>query len=212
MAWRNSSVFTFLISGRVDMIVDGGSCRIGLESTIIDVTGRDPVLLRPGAVTKEMLESVLDREVIEDAAIKGPLKGGIRPKAPGMKYRHYAPKAPMVLVAPKAAGHTAYVADKIIEILRERQPEFEKIAILCSEECLKELKEKADGETDRADIRLTGSRSDTAGIARGLFKHLREFDEDKADFIIAEGYPEDELGLAVMNRLKKAAAWQLIYV
>ncbi len=200
------------LSGRVDMIVDGGSCRIGLESTIIDVTGREPVLLRPGAVTKEMLESVLKMEVIEDAAIKGPLKGGIRPKAPGMKYRHYAPKAPMVLVAPKAAGHTAYVADKILEILRERQPEFKKIAVLCSEECLKELEEKAYTEAAKTDIRLTGSRSDTAGIARGLFKHLREFDEDEADFIIAEGYPEDELGLAVMNRLKKAAAWQLIYV
>ena len=222
------------LNGRVDAIIDGGSSDIGLESTIIDVTGEVPLLLRPGAVTKEMLEEVLNEPIAEDIALKGPLSDGERPKAPGMKYRHYAPKAPMVLVAAKNADGVKDISKKIFELLRERaeKNKAEKTALLCSNECLCEIKHTAasyhfsdtdlSGKCDNEvpcdsllkhiDIKITGSRADAGTIAHGLFEYLREFDTDGADYIIAEGCSETRLGLAVMNRLKKAAAWHIIYV
>ncbi len=195
--------------GKVDMIIDGGSCDVGLESTIIDFTGKIPVILRPGAVTKAMIEELLNIEVMEDAALKGPLDGEERPKAPGMKYRHYAPKAPMLLVSAGVKGHENMVPDKILELIRENRKAYDRPALLCSKECADII--GAD-ELSGIDVRITGNLSDMAGIAKGLFKHLREFDEDGADIIIAEGYGEEEIGEAVMNRLKKAAAWRIIYV
>lgn len=198
--------------GRVDAILDGGSSEIGLESTIIDVTGERPQLLRPGAVTKEMLEKALSEAVIEDIALKGPLSEGERPKAPGMKYRHYAPKAPMILVCAANKDNVNAVSDKMLELIREKNSEGMKTAVLCSAECLKEMENGLKANGIAADIKVTGSRNDVGSIAHGLFEYLREFDEDGTDYIVAEGYSESELGLAVMNRLKKAAAWQLIYV
>lgn len=206
------------LCGRVDAIIDGGSSEIGLESTIIDVTGDEPQLLRPGAVTREMLEAVLNEEVIEDTALKRPLSEGERPKAPGMKYRHYAPKAPMVLVTAKEKKDTGNISKKISELLEKKlRDEIDdkkakaavKIALLCSRECAEEMRGVL---REDIDIKITGSRENTAEIAHNLFEYLREFDADGADYIIAEGYNEEELGFAIMNRLKKAAAWQIIYV
>ena len=200
------------LSGRVEAIVDGGSSDIGLESTIIDVTGDTPQLLRPGAVTKEMLENVLGVNVTEDIALKGPLAEGERPKAPGMKYRHYAPKAQMVLVTAHSKEDVCGISKKILELIKTKEAEHKKTALLCSEECLNEIKNDLDKLAESIDIKITGSRDDVKGIAHGLFEYLREFDSDGIDYIVAEGYSEEELGQAVMNRLKKAAAWQLIYV
>lgn len=200
------------LSGRIDIIVDGGSSEIGLESTIIDVTGKEPQLLRPGAVTKEMLEETLCENVTEDIALKGPLAEEERPKAPGMKYRHYAPKAPMALVSAVSRDHTDRISAKILELIREKDKSGVRPALLCSRECYGEIKEELEILDSGIDVKITGSRDDVKSIAHGLFEYLREFDTDGADYIIAEGYSEAELGLAVMNRLKKAAAWQLIYV
>ncbi len=201
------------LCGRVDAIIDGGSSDIGLESTIVDVTGDEPQLLRPGAITKEMLEAVLNEKVEEDAALKGPLSEGERPKAPGMKYRHYAPKAPMILVTAKDKAGIGGISKKILELLEEKcqneKDETVKTALLCSKECAGEIRGILRGDID---IKITGSRENTAEIAHNLFEYLREFDADGADYIIAEGYAEKELGAAIMNRLKKAAAWQIIYV
>lgn len=214
------------LNGRVDAIIDGGSSDIGLESTIVDVTGEEPQLLRPGAVTKEMLEEALSEAVIEDVALKGPLNEGEKPKAPGMKYRHYAPKAPMVLVTARDKADTKNISGKILELICEKKTENARIALLCSRECAGEISRRLCGAEDKCtadgfsekdllsdvDMKITGSRDDMAEIAHNLFEYLREFDTDGADYIIAEGYSEEALGLAVMNRLKKAAAWQLIYV
>ena len=198
------------LTGRVDAIVDGGSADIGVESTILDVSGDVPQLLRPGAVTREMIEETLQISVPEDAALKGPLGADVRPKAPGMKYRHYAPKAPMQLVM--ARRDPADAAPEILRFLREAADRGQKPALLCSVECLEELKRLDSFCEKDIIIRLTGSRSDQTVMAHDLFECLREMDETDAAYIVAEGCSEQQLGYAVMNRLKKAAAWQILYV
>lgn len=219
------------LDGRIEAIVDGGACEIGIESTILDVTTDQPVLLRPGAVTSEMIEHTLGISIVEDAALKGPLDEGVKPKAPGMKYRHYAPKAPMVLVRGDGCSR------KIAELLYEHESKGERAALICSEECLSEIIENSlelamdsqrkeaaqnalnalsaenpeirsrDGKTI---VKVFGHRGDANRAAHIMFEFLRETDDDKVDFIVAEGCAEKQLGKAIMNRMKKAAAWQVI--
>ena len=197
------------LTGRVDAIVDGGDCEIGLESTILDVSTEVPQLLRPGAVTTEMIEETLGLKLTEDAAIKGPLADGVRPKAPGMKYRHYAPKAQMLLVE---SGDDEALADKLAELVFEHLDKKERAALLCSEECLAAVRARHPEITGRAVVKSTGSRSNEAGMAHLLFELLREMDTEQVEFIAAEGYSEEQIGKALMNRMKKAAAWQIIRV
>ncbi|MDO4487933.1 MAG: L-threonylcarbamoyladenylate synthase [Eubacteriales bacterium] len=184
------------LMGRVDVILDGGPCEIGVESTIVDLTGETPMLLRPGAVTAEMIKETIGLDPVKDKALTGPLKEGERPKAPGMKYRHYAPKAPLVLVT----GEKRAVWDKIREMSLER----ENAEIICSRECAEYL------EDTGKKIRVLGAYGNEDEIARSLFAVLRETDSDEIDMIIAEGFSENDLGLAIMNRLKKAAGWTII--
>ena len=198
------------LSGRIDAIVDGGGAEIGVESTIIDVSGPVPQLLRPGAVTKEMIEDTLGIVLPEDPAIKGPLAPGVRPKAPGMKYRHYAPKAPLQLVVGRD-GYTG-VAAAAAELLRSKLKAGIRPALLCTPECLEEMKTLDSFSEKDIIIRLAGSRTNRQQTAHDLFEMLRELDETEAEYIVAEGCPEDQLGQAIMNRLKKAAAWQILYV
>ncbi|MDO4960760.1 MAG: L-threonylcarbamoyladenylate synthase [Eubacteriales bacterium] len=197
------------LNGRVDVIVDGGDCEIGLESTILDVSGDVPQLLRPGAVTLEMITETLGMDIGEDAAIKGPLKEGVKPKAPGMKYRHYAPKAPMILFTEKNGGS---IAEAMAAGLRENAGKEEKMAVLCSEECISELNKLIPEIMKDVDVKSTGSREDKAGMAHVLFERLREMDADGVSFIAAEGSSEENIGKALMNRMKKAAAWQIVTV
>ena len=198
------------LSGRVEQIIDGGDVPIGVESTIIDVSGPVPQLLRPGAVTKEMIEDTLGIVLPEDPAIKGPLAPGVRPKAPGMKYRHYAPKAPLQLVVGRD-GYTG-VAAAAAELLRSKLKAGIRPALLCTPECLEEMKTLDSFSEKDIIIRLAGSRTNRQQTAHDLFEMLRELDETEAEYIVAEGCPEDQLGQAIMNRLKKAAAWQILYV
>lgn len=197
------------LDGRVDAIVDGGDCRIGLESTILDMTGEKPQLLRPGAVTAEMIENTLGYSVEVDAAVKGPLAEGIRPKAPGMKYRHYAPKAEMVLIAEENGGS---VSEAMLEAIRPELEAGRRCAVICSEECADELRGLMPELMDRVTVKLTGSRKNIRQAAHVIFELLREADAEGIGFIAAEGSRERELGAALMNRLKKAAAWRVIYV
>lgn len=197
------------LTGRVDAIVDGGDCEIGLESTILDVSAEVPQLLRPGAVTTEMIEETLGLRIGEDAAVKGPLAEGVRPKAPGMKYRHYAPKAQMILVE---GSDDAELADRIAQLAAEHISNNERAALLCSEECLEEIRRRHPDTASKAVIKSTGSRSNEAGMAHQLFELLREMDTEQVEFIAAEGYSEEQIGKALMNRMKKAAAWQIIHV
>ncbi len=196
------------LMGRVDAIVDGGDCEIGLESTILDVSTDKPQLLRPGAVTLEMIEETLGMSITEDAALKGPLAEGVKPKAPGMKYRHYAPKAEMLLVE---GDNEASKAKAIIKLVSEHKAQGQRTAVLCSDECIDDIRAMDVKALDDVVIKAVGSRDDEKGTAHRLFELLREMDAEGVEFIAAEGYTEAAIGKALMNRMKKAAAWQIIY-
>lgn len=187
------------LSGRVDMIIDAGDIDIGLESTIVDLTGEVPVILRPGFVTEEMLADAVGGVLLDPALMSG-VGGDIRPKAPGMKYRHYAPKAEMTIVD----GDAKAVAEKIRQLSVADIAGGRKVGIMVSAETAELLGE--------GDIISLGSREDAGEIGRHLFAALREFDEHEVDIIYAEGFSDKGLGMAVRNRLLKAAGQRIIKV
>ena len=187
------------LDGKIEGILDGGPVGIGLESTIVDVTGPVPVLLRPGAITVEMMKTVVG-EVPADPAILGPASPDLVPKAPGMKYRHYAPKASLTLVE----GETSRVAERMLSLAMEKVREGKKTGILCTEE----IRDCFPAEL----VKCVGRRSEEETIAHNLFAVLREFDDEGCEVIFSEGFPEDHLGRAIMNRLNKAAGYHIIRV
>ncbi|MEM3555539.1 MAG: L-threonylcarbamoyladenylate synthase [Candidatus Micrarchaeia archaeon] len=170
------------LKGKIDLIIDGGSTRIGVESTVLDVTSSPPVLLRPGGVTLEELKEVVG-EVLLHPAVKG--KVSRVAKAPGMKYRHYAPEAKVILVE----GKPERVRRRIKLLLKK----FKSAGVITTDE----------KHSYRGEVVFIGRKPKE--IARKLFKVFREFDERGVDVIIAESISETGLGLAVMNRMKKAA-------
>ena len=185
------------MEGNIDMIVDGGPVGIGLESTIIDVTGPVAMILRPGAITIEMVRETLG-EAEMDPAILGPMKEGEHPKAPGMKYRHYAPKAPLTLVE----GEMDQVVKTINRLAREALKEGKKVGIICTDEtrtCY-----------PAGMIQSIGIRAKEETVAHNLYAVLREFDDLGADVIYSESFPGDQIGQAIMNRLTKAAGYHII--
>lgn len=183
--------------GRIDMIVDGGEVGIGVESTIVDVSEGVPTVLRPGAVTMEMLKEVLG-DVRIDQAVLEPMKADVKPKAPGMKYRHYAPKASLTLVEGTVEEMTEAIA-----ILTDREVrQGRKVGIICTEET-KSL-------YPQGILRSIGTRSEAASIAHNLYGVLREFDDLDVDVIFSEAFSSDKLGQAVMNRLTKAAGYHIV--
>ena len=180
------------LSGRVDMIIDGGDCHIGLESTIVkidsDSQGEYLTLLRPGAVTADALSCVCDRVVIAPAVLEQ-LKAGERPLSPGMMYKHYAPSIPLVLLDGTDEDVLAYLIS---------EQTHKNCAILCYDEEILHLQNK--------NLLPVGGRHDLATQAHLLFARLREADTTKADIIYAHLPPKDGLGLALYNRLIRAAA------
>ena len=187
----------FDLNGKIDMIVDGGAAEWGLESTIVDVSGEVPMILRPGAVTKEMMEEVVGTVEIDPAILKKPA-ADLKPKAPGMKYTHYSPKAEVVLVK----GGTAAVADEINRLAAEDMAHGLKTGVMATEET-KDLY--------KADIVLSlGSRERPEEIGANLFKLLRKFDFLGAERVYSEVFSEEGEGMAIMNRLNKAAGYQVI--
>lgn len=181
------------MDGRIDGIVDGGACGVGVESTIIDLTAAPPRLLRPGGLPLEELRAVLG-EIAVDKAVLAPLSEGEKPRAPGMKYRHYAPKAPVTVVTGESAKTAAYIR-KCADI---------KTGVICFEE----YRELFHGCT----VESIGSAEDKAQQARRIFDALRAFDETDVDAIYAQCPNDEGLGLAIANRLKKAAGFQVVEV
>ncbi len=188
------------LDGRIEMIIDGGPVDIGLESTIVDVTGDIPMLLRPGAVTLEMLRDVLGRVDI-DPAIIGPVSEDIKPKAPGMKYRHYAPKAGLTIVM----GKPGDVQNKINELAAEDMAEGRKVGIIATVE-------SRNAYHNRTALKIMGVRNDESTIAHNLFAILREFDDTGVDVIYSQGFEDSGIGRAIMNRLRKAAGYNILEV
>ncbi|NBH71903.1 threonylcarbamoyl-AMP synthase [Clostridiaceae bacterium] len=187
------------MEGRIEMILDGGPVGIGVESTIVDVSGECPVLLRPGAVTLEMLRSVAGAVEI-DPALAGRPDPEIRPKAPGMKYRHYAPKAELILVE----GRTEAVVEEINRLAREQTARGRRVGVICTEE--------TKGCYPVGALRSVGKRSQEETVAHNLFAVLREFDDLQVDCIYSESFSQEHLGYAIMNRLTKAAGYRVIHV
>lgn len=179
------------LTGRIDMIVDGGPVQIGVESTILDVTVEPPMILRPGAITKEMMEDVIGEVAVDKTLIKPDSK--IVPKAPGMKYRHYAPKADLTIIE----GPTEKVVEEINRLAKEKADAGYKVGVIGTEETV--------GKYVTGDVKCIGTRSDENTIAANLFGILREFDDDTVDFIYSESFDTAGIGSAIMNRLLKAA-------
>lgn len=185
------------MNGRIEMIIDGGQVGIGIESTIVDLTGQVPMILRPGYITRAMLEEVLG-EVSVDPAIFGSLSDGIHPKAPGMKYKHYAPKGDLTIVE----GESAAVIARINALVSEQKAVGKKAAVIATDET------KAGYCCDI--VESIGTRSDEQTIAHNLYDILRRMDEHDVDFIYSESFSSGLLGQAIMNRLLKAAGHQVI--
>lgn len=187
------------LDGKIPMILDGGAVGIGIESTIIDLTEDTPMILRPGYITQQMLEDVLGEEVKVDPGIiaSNSLK---KPKAPGMKYKHYAPKADLTLVD----GESAKVMDKINELVKEQQQQGKKVGVIATDET---------ADFYQADIVTSiGARADEDAIAQHLYKILRAFDDSEVDVIYSESFATPRIGQAIMNRLLKAAGHQVLTV
>jgi L-threonylcarbamoyladenylate synthase len=173
---------------------------IGLESTIVDVSGAQPTILRPGYITKEMLEEVVGEVLVDPAVTSGQAGKNIVAKAPGMKYRHYAPKGQMTIVE----GETEAVVDAINGLVKEKKSLGCRVAVIATEETKKRY---------HCDfVRSVGSRKTEGSIAAGLYDILREMDHLGAEFIYAESFEKDSLGRAIMNRMMKAAAYRMIQV
>ena len=176
------------MDGRVDIILDGGECDIGLESTIVSISGDTLTLLRPGGITYDALCMVCEKVTVADAVLHK-LAENERPLSPGMKYRHYAPTAPLVLLKGDA--------DKVLSYLKQEQKNTP-CAILCYEEELPHLQKER--------LIPVGRRDDLATQAKLLFRALREADATDATIIYAHLPPTDGLGLALYNRMIRAAA------
>lgn len=184
------------LGGRISMIIDGGPVGIGIESTIVDVTGEVPMILRPGYINKTMLEEIVG-EVMVDKAILKPDNPGLKPKAPGMKYRHYAPKADFTMYD----GERKAVACRINEIAKALIENGYKVGIIASDESFELYK--------CGDVVSIGTRSDELSISKNLYKILRDFDDKEADYILGETFASDKLGQAIMNRMLKAAGYKV---
>ena len=183
------------MNGRIDMIIDGGVVEIGLESTILDMTVDPPVILRPGAVTKEMLEKILPEVAI--GSVDG-TDDNEAPKAPGMKYRHYAPKAPLIVVE----GESDETVKAIKQLVYGQRLKNKKAGIICVNENVDHYKTGI--------VKTIGARGNERAIARNLYAVLREFDEEGVDYIFSEDFSGEGLGAAVRNRLLKAAGYKII--
>lgn len=185
------------LSGKIELIIDGGAVGIGLESTIVDLTGEVPCLLRPGYINLQMLRDVLG-EVTVDPAIGGTLPDGTHPKAPGMKYKHYAPKGELYIVT----GSTENVIRKINELVSRHESAGEKTAVIATDENKSLYKCRI--------VRDIGSRENEEQIAHNLFAVLREFDDEGVMTMFTEEFNTPNMGMAIMNRLLKAAGHKVI--
>lgn len=188
------------LDGRIDMILDGGAVGIGLESTIVDLSTGVPTILRPGYITGEMLEDVLGEVQVDPAILSQKMNPNIVAKAPGMKYRHYAPKGQMTIIE----GDTGKVVDEINRLVKEKTDEGCSVAVIATEE--------TKDAYACANVRSVGSRATEGSIAAGLYDILREMDHIGAEYIYAESFEKDTLGKAIMNRMLKAAAYHVIKV
>lgn len=186
------------MDGRIPMILDGGAVGIGIESTIVDFSTEIPMILRPGYITPEMIREVIG-EVKMDPGLSMD-NPAAHPKAPGMKYKHYAPKADLILVN----GAQEKVIQKINELVSVAQKSGKKTGVIGTDETC--------GGYQAGIVKSIGTREEEDTIARHLYGILREFDELDVDIIYSESFSTPRIGQAIMNRMLKAAGHQVIEV
>lgn len=186
--------------GRVDVIIDGGDCSVGVESTVLDITGSVPNILRPGAVTLADVNSVIDGSIEADWHLAHGIDTSKAPKSPGLKYKHYAPNAPLYIFA---AENCQIMVQGICEKIIEEKKKNLSVGVLATDE-------NRGYYRDADMIQSVGARSNSMEHAAALFTCLRRFDEAGVDVIIAEMLPQTGVGDAVMNRLYRAAAGRVI--
>jgi L-threonylcarbamoyladenylate synthase len=186
------------LKGRIDAILDGGETRIGVESTVLDMSVDPPLVLRPGGTTIEELTRVIGRVKLHPFVVTEKDLDVKKTKSPGMKHRHYAPKAQLILVE----GDISSVMATIKSLTSDFWKQYKKVGVLATAET---------AWAYEADIvKSLGSRRKMDVMAANLFKLLREFDEANVDIILAENLPTRGLGLAIMNRLRKASGYNII--
>jgi L-threonylcarbamoyladenylate synthase len=186
------------LNGRIDAILDAGPTHIGVESTVLDMTVDPPQILRPGGTLYEVLKEILDNVELNPAAVADKPLPVEKARSPGMKHKHYAPNADVIVVE----GEVPAVISKVKKLLKYYIRKGKKVGVLATDETAGHYRVGA--------VKSLGSRSDLAVIAKNLFRILREFDSESVDVILAEGIPTEGLGLAVMNRLRKASAYKII--
>lgn len=183
------------LAGRIDMILDGGPCSVGVESTVIDVSGDIPLILRPGGLTAEQLKSALG-----DVRLDPGLAPGERPKSPGQKYKHYAPKAKVIVFEGLLENQVSSIKEHADNLTGKGV----KVGIMCTDQTRKYYP---------YNVALSvGDRNRLQTISSNLFSLLRTFDSLGVEVILAESFSSEGLGLAIMNRLRKAAAFNIIKV
>lgn len=186
------------MDGKIEMLLDGGEVGIGVESTIIDLTEEIPVILRPGYITWEMLQEVLGEVCLDPTMLEHDRPEA--PKAPGMKYKHYAPQGELTIVS----GTSQNVQNEIRRLLQNDREQGYKTGVIVSSD------EAWVYEADA--VKVTGEKEDMAAVARSLFRILREFDDEKIDRMYVQAFAQDGIGQAVMNRILKAAGHKIIEV
>ena len=186
------------MNGKIPLIIDGGMCDVGLESTVLDLCHGEPVILRPGGITREMISFVLGCEVAVAGSVLRPLRENETALSPGMRYKHYAPKALVTLVE----GPEERVVPLLLKLCGEQASLGKKSCVLCFSEHMDAL-----SSCNPHDI---GSSSSPAEIAHRLFDVLRQLDEEGMETVFSEVVPPEGVGLAVMNRLGRAAAFRTI--
>ncbi|MGE5327966.1 MAG: L-threonylcarbamoyladenylate synthase [Deltaproteobacteria bacterium] len=186
------------LDGRVDVIIDGGDCRVGLESTVLDISGEVPIILRPGAVTFEQIKEVTGR-VDTDRHINIKMEESVEiPRSPGVKYKHYSPEAEVILVDGSI--------DKIVKEIESRAKAFlnqgKRVGIMATEQTKKLY--------NTGLVFSAGDRDNPETIAANLFRLLRKFDEEKVDIVFMEAIEKNGIGMAIMNRMIRAAGYNVI--
>lgn len=179
------------MAGKIDALIDDGPCRVGVESTVIAVEKGNIIIYRPGGVTKEMLSRFAP--VVIDPGLSSPES---HPKAPGMKYRHYAPAAPLTV-------YTGNISEAVREILSFAEKKDKKYGFFVSQET-------ADLLPGNVEKFIWGKRADKESFAHNLFSGLLYFNKNPVDQIIGEGTDTDGIGLAIMNRLTKASGYHIV--
>lgn len=228
------------LGGRIEGILEDGAVGIGVESTIVDLSENCPTLLRPGAITPEDLEELLGEKVAIDPTLLGKsMAEGFTPKAPGMKYRHYAPKAEMILFKKKeeeendlkagqediAKSILSYGGEELSDCPEQEVKKSVAKAILSYGEkelsvspekriwilCGEDTASLYEGD-GRFTVQILGRREEPLSMTHNLFRLLRKADEEGVELILGECYSEEGVGFALMNRLKKAAGQRILYV